>query len=167
MSLQRFYARDTGASTDRSWTFFSENASDDAVADSFTNVEGYIYDFQGSKRKVSTHRSGGRDATSGTYAVTLQSYVLDMGIYDPIEQLELRSTWYDGVNTYNFKAGTRFKVIGLMPVDVVTDVTGGGGVLEIVAGDNITVDNTDPEHPIVSATSGNSLIPLQRNWMNI
>lgn len=30
----------------------------------------------------------------------------------------------------------------------------GGGILEVVAGDNVTVDNTDPYRPIVSATGG-------------
>jgi hypothetical protein len=32
--------------------------------------------------------------------------------------------------------------------------SGGDGVLEIVPGDNIMVDNTDPQRPIVSATGG-------------
>lgn len=33
---------------------------------------------------------------------------------------------------------------------------GGGGIAEIIAGDNVTVDNTDPYRPIVSATGGGS-----------
>lgn len=37
-------------------------------------------------------------------------------------------------------------------IDVVT--AGGGGVTSIVAGANITVDSTDPQNPIVAATSG-------------
>jgi hypothetical protein len=37
---------------------------------------------------------------------------------------------------------------------------GGGGVQSVVAGTNITVDNTDPENPIISATdSASSLFP--------
>lgn len=34
--------------------------------------------------------------------------------------------------------------------------TGGAGVLSVVAGTNVTVDNTDPQNPIVSATGGGS-----------
>lgn len=36
---------------------------------------------------------------------------------------------------------------------------GGGGIESIVAGDNITVDNTDPENPIVNASFDYSLFP--------
>ena len=36
----------------------------------------------------------------------------------------------------------------------VTTATISGGVQEVVAGTNVTVDNTDPTRPIVSATGG-------------
>ena len=32
---------------------------------------------------------------------------------------------------------------------------GGGGVQSIVPGDNISIDNTDPQNPVVSSTGGN------------
>lgn len=35
---------------------------------------------------------------------------------------------------------------------------GGTGIQSIVAGDNITVDDTDPNNPIVSATGGSILL---------
>lgn len=35
---------------------------------------------------------------------------------------------------------------------------GGGGIESIVAGDNITIDNTDPENPIISATDNASAL---------
>lgn len=44
------------------------------------------------------------------------------------------------------------------PVIPWTDTSSGGssvaGVLEIIPGDNVTVDNTDPQKPIISATGG-------------
>lgn len=36
----------------------------------------------------------------------------------------------------------------------VTTTTISGGVQEVVAGANVTVDNTDPQNPVVSATGG-------------
>lgn len=38
---------------------------------------------------------------------------------------------------------------------------GGGTVNSVVAGTGIAVDNTDPANPVVSATGGGGLTPLQ------
>jgi len=42
-------------------------------------------------------------------------------------------------------------------LDLVGSSSASGGVQSVVAGTNITVDNTDPANPIVSSTSGGSL----------
>lgn len=43
---------------------------------------------------------------------------------------------------------------GVIPGGILVDLSGGGIVQTIVAGTNVTVDNTDPANPVVSATGG-------------
>lgn len=58
-----------------------------------------------------------------------------------------------GINTINFDNATGTKVGDGSEVNI--DIAGGTGTVKtIVAGTNITVDSTDPQNPIVSATGG-------------
>lgn len=52
-------------------------------------------------------------------------------------------------------AEIKFKIgDGATPWNGLAYFSGGGGIVEIVAGDNIDVDNTDPSRPVVSAAGG-------------
>lgn len=59
-----------------------------------------------------------------------------------------------GINTVNFVGATGTKVGDGSEVNVTVSGSGGGQVNSVVAGTNITVDNTDPTNPIVSSTGG-------------
>lgn len=41
---------------------------------------------------------------------------------------------------------------------------GGGGIQSIIPGDNISVDNTDPQNPIISSTGGGTIYIELPKW---
>jgi len=47
-----------------------------------------------------------------------------------------------------------FHFLNFPVIHAMTGASGGGGIQSIVAGTNITVDNTDPANPVVSASGG-------------
>lgn len=66
------------------------------------------------------------------------------------------------IDTINFTGSVVVtRDVNLLTVDIVGGGGGGGGVQSVVAGTNVTVDNTDPLNPVVSATGGGSSV---RDW---
>ena len=76
----------------------------------------------------------------------------------PVSEFTFSSATFDTINFElkgNNNSGFYFDNI-ILQAGIVVITRGGGIVNSVVAGTNITVDNTDPANPIVSATGGGS-----------
>jgi hypothetical protein len=64
--------------------------------------------------------------------------------------------FYANPGRYNIEASLGLSLVREWPDVIISDAatSGGGGIESVVAGTNITVDDTDPVNPIVSSTGG-------------
>jgi hypothetical protein len=118
----------------------------------FLSSTGWIISFKNGTSTVSSSFT----VTQGVYGfdrTDISGYQL---IAIPLNEFTFSSATFDTVNFLlkgNNASGFRFDNIVLQG-GIVVLTPGGGIVNSIVAGTNITVDNTDPANPIVSSTGG-------------
>jgi len=118
----------------------------------FLSSTGWIVTFKNGTSTVSSAFT----VTNGIYAfdrTDVSGYQL---IVIPLSEFTFTSSTFDTVNFSlkgNNATGFRFDNI-ILQGGIVVLTPGGGIVNSIVAGTNITVDNTDPANPIISSTGG-------------
>ena len=98
-----------------------------------------------------TISSGLKIGTNNSRSLTFETNNINRGRFDSVGRFYVYDTSLRKSNKY-------LQIDSITGRLVASDISGGGGggIESIVAGTNITVDDTDPQNPIISATGGGS-----------